>query len=96
MRDSPTVIDNLRESRFELETPSGPAVLEYRRNGKHLSLVHTEVPEAERRRGIATRLVEGVFLMARKEDLKLVPVCPFVRAWVERHPEVNLLLDERP
>jgi hypothetical protein len=89
----PIVVDNPDESRFEIATPAGLGVLEYRRSGNRLTLIHTEVPKADRERGLATRLVEAAFLHAREQGLTIVPHCPFVRAYVERHPEVLPLVE---
>jgi uncharacterized protein len=85
---SPPVVDNPAENRFETPTSAGLAVLEYSRSGKFLALEHTEVPRAARERGTGSRLVEAAFAQARERDLKIIPYCPFVRAYVERHPEV--------
>jgi predicted GNAT family acetyltransferase len=90
----PSVVDNPGESRFELETDAGPAVLEYRRSGDRLALIHTEVPPAVRERGLGTRLVEAAFLEAREKGLRIVPHCPFVRDYVAKHPEVAGLVEK--
>ncbi|HET9325437.1 MAG TPA: GNAT family N-acetyltransferase [Candidatus Eisenbacteria bacterium] len=89
---APPVVDNPHKSRFETMTPHGIGVLVYERSGGRLSLNHTEVPEADRDRGIGTRLVEAAFQEARDRGLTVVPRCPFVRAYVEQHPEVSALI----
>jgi predicted GNAT family acetyltransferase len=91
---SAAVVDNPAESRFETETSAGTAVLEYSRDGNLLALHHTEVPKAARERGIGSRLVEAAFRQARERGLKVIPYCPFVRAYVERHPELRSLVQE--
>jgi predicted GNAT family acetyltransferase len=88
----PPVIDNVAESRFETQTSAGTALLEYTRSEGQLALNHTEVPRAARERGTGSRLVEAAFLQARERGLKVIPYCPFVRAYVERHPEVTPLV----
>ena len=93
---NPAVVDNPGESRFELETDAGLAVLDYRRSGDQLALIHTEVPPRVRERGLGTRLVEAAFLEAREKGLRIVPHCPFVRAYVEEHPEVAGLVEKKP
>jgi len=74
--------------RFVLALPSGPALLKYHfdRDGR-LSLDHTEVPEEGRHRGIAGRLAKAALDFARERRLEVVPRCPFVRAYLEDHPE---------
>jgi predicted GNAT family acetyltransferase len=84
---APTVTDNAAERRFERETDHGTAVLSYRREGDRLLLTHTEVPQAAEGDGHGSALVQAAFDHARREGLRVVPVCPFVAAWVERNPD---------
>jgi uncharacterized protein len=56
------------------------------RDGKKVTLVHTEVSPSLRGRGIARTLVEAAVQWARRENLKLVPVCPFAQAVFQREP----------
>lgn len=84
--------DNTARSRFELDAGGVTAFMNYRLTGNVISLDHTETPVAARGRGIATQLVEGVLAIVRARGLKIVPRCPFVRAYVAKHPEVRDLL----
>jgi hypothetical protein len=54
--------------------------------------MHTEVPKALEGRGIGSGLIRGVLDAARSEGLKVKPVCPFAKAYIERHPEYADLL----
>ena len=83
------VRDNPEQSRFELETSEGPAVAIYRLRDGNLHIVHTEVPKALEGRGIGSQLVRGVLEIARERGQKVVPRCPFVSAYMKRHPEFN-------
>jgi uncharacterized protein len=85
--DSADVIDNTDASRFELRADGQLAELVYRIRGDRLVLVHTEVPVELEGRGIAGRLVTAAADRAAREGLTLVPLCPFARGWLERHPE---------
>ena len=87
--DSAEVIDNTDASRFELRADGWLAELVYRLRAGRLVLVHTEVPFELEGRGIAGRLVTAAVDRAAREDLTLVPLCPFARGWLERHPEVG-------
>jgi uncharacterized protein len=81
--------------RFELRLAGGSAFLKYHYDrGGHLSLDHTEVPEEERHHGIAGRLAKAALDFARDRRLRVVPRCPFVRAYLEDHPEERDLVDE--
>src|SRR5260370_34773140 len=79
--------DNTGASRFELREDGRLAELVYRARGDRLVLVHTEVPVELEGRGIGGRLVTAAVDRAAREGLTLVPLCPFARGWLERHPE---------
>ena len=87
LSDSADVIDNTDASRFELRADGWLAELVYRIRGDRLVLVHTEVPVELEGRGIGGRLVTAAVDRAAREKLTLVPLCPFARGWLERHPE---------
>jgi uncharacterized protein len=87
MNPGDNVIDNRAESRFELGGDGFLAELIYRRRANRLVLVHTEVPDAMSGQGIGGRLVRAAVDRAAAEGLTVVPLCPFARRWLERHPE---------
>lgn len=81
------VRDNPDRHRFELELGGGVAFSEYRRSGHVLMIMHTEVPRELQGRGIGSKLVRGVLAQARAQGLTVKPLCSFVRAYMDRHPE---------
>jgi predicted GNAT family acetyltransferase len=83
---APQVRDNRGADRFEIEVEGHVAFLRYERRGNSLALVHTEVPEALRGRRIGDMLAKAGIEAARSEGLTLVAICPFVRAYLRRHP----------
>ncbi len=85
---------NQDEQRYELPTPEGPAFLTFAREGGRLLLLHTEVPSALEGRGIGSRLVRGVLEQARADGARVVPLCPFVRAYLRRHPDYDDVAQE--
>ena len=87
MSDAPPVTDNQAESRFELWVDGRLAELPYRRNGKRLVLIHTEVPEELEGRGLGGALVRAAVDRAAREGLTVVPLCPFARGWLQGHPD---------
>ena len=91
---APQVVNNAAGSRFELTVEGRTAVLEYVLAGSRLRLMHTEVPPELRGRKYAEVLVRAGLEHARRENLKVVPLCPFVRAFLGRHPEYEPVLDE--
>ena len=87
MSDAPPVTDNQAESRFELWVDGRLAELPYRRNGKRLVLIHTEVPEELEGRGLGGALVRAAVDRAARVGLTVVPLCPFARGWLQGHPD---------
>ena len=88
MSDLPQITDNQAESRFEARVDGNLAELLYRLNGKRLVLIHTEVPEQFEGHGTGGALVTAAIGRAVRDGLTVVPLCPFARGWLERHPEV--------
>jgi len=84
---SNNVRDNTQQHRFELDADGQVAYSEYRRAGGALTVMHTEVPKALEGRGIGSTLARGLLDIARAQGLKVKPLCPFVRAYMDRHPE---------
>jgi predicted GNAT family acetyltransferase len=82
------VTDDTAASRFEVTAGGQRAVLHYRRHGNRLVLIHTGVPAALEGLGIGGRLVTAAAGRAAHEGMTLVPLCPFARAWLQRHPEI--------
>lgn len=94
MAEPGEVIDNQKARRFELAVDGETAVLEYAREGDHLVLEHTEVPEKLTGRGYGGKLARAALERARREQLRVVPHCSFVRGYIERNPEYEGLVDE--
>ena len=88
MSDLPQVTDNQAKSRFEADFGGSVAELLYRQNGNRLGLIHTEVPEQLEGHGIGGALVTAAIDRAVRDGMTVVPLCPFARGWLERHPEV--------
>jgi predicted GNAT family acetyltransferase len=87
VNDAQQVTDNQAESRFELWVDGRLAELPYRRNGNRLVLIHTEVPEELEGRGLGGTLVRAAVDRAAREGMTVVPLCPFARGWLQRHPD---------
>ena len=79
--------------RFEVVLGDDVAHLDYSRSGRRIALSHTEVPEAFEGRGVGSRLARAALDHARAERLRVLPYCPFVRAYLERHPEYADLVE---
>ncbi len=79
--------DNPEKNRFELEQDGRVAILAYERRPDALVLIHTEVPPELRGHHVGEAIVRGAIAAARSEGRTIVPLCPFVRAYMERHPQ---------
>jgi uncharacterized protein len=79
--------DNTERHRFELDADGHVAFSNYKRADGVLTILHTEVPQALEGRGIGSALIRGVLDIARSQGLKVVTICPFAKAYIERHPE---------
>lgn len=86
--------DNRQQSRYELAVEGGTAVLQYMERDGALYLTHTEVPPELEGQGIGGRIVKHALEDAKSRGMKVAPWCPFVRSYIERHPEYRpLVLD---
>lgn len=88
----PDVVDNRSNHRFELEIDGHVARSFYELADDVITFVHTEVPPELGGRGIGSLLVQGALEKVRAEGLRVVPQCPFVKAWIGKHPEYKDLL----
>jgi uncharacterized protein len=81
------VRDNVDAHRFEISIDDATAYLQYERKPGTLVLVHTEVPPALRGRGLAGILAKEALDAARAQGVRPTVLCPFVRAYVQKHAE---------
>jgi uncharacterized protein len=89
---SDEVRNNPALNRFELDVDGQTAVAYYRLAPGVITFTHTEVPPALEGHGIASKLIRGALESARAQGLKVVARCPFVGAFMGKHPEFNDLL----
>lgn len=89
------VVDNEKESRFEVEVGGEIAIAEYKRSGDRIEFTHTKVPESLEGQGVGSALAREGLEHARREGLTVVPTCPFIASYIDRHPEYQDLLGDR-
>jgi hypothetical protein len=80
------VTNNTALSRFELMSGTDIAFLVYEESPGTLTFLHTEVPVPMRGHHAGETLVKAGLEYARQQHLRVVAVCPFVRAYLQRHP----------
>ena len=81
------VTRNDARHRFEVTVDGHTAVLTYREAAGKVTLIHTEVAPELQGRGIADTLARAALDDARQRRLLVRPLCPFVQAFMKRHPE---------
>ncbi len=84
------VRNNERELRYELTRDDEVlGFIAYRAEPEtgRVTLVHTEIDPAYEGQGLGSVLVKGALDDLRERGLTVVPLCPFVRAYLRRHPE---------
>jgi predicted GNAT family acetyltransferase len=87
------VVDNPAERRYEAQL-DGRVVgfSEYNLAGDRIVFLHTEVDPSVKGLGIGSRLAAGELDDVRARGLKVVAKCPFIAAWLRRHPDYQDLL----
>lgn len=82
------MIDSPPELEYRLLVGDRQAgVLRYGRKEGRLVLHHTEVDQSVEGHGLGSKLVAGALDDIRARGLTIVPLCPFVRSYLKRHPE---------
>ena len=79
--------------RFSTRLDGHEAELVYRHQRGSMVIDHTGVPEAIGGRGVAGALVKAALDYARAEGLRVVPLCSYAAAYLQRHPEYASLVE---
>lgn len=91
----PAIRMNDARKRFEVTVDGRDAYVTFVRSEGRIAYEHTFVPPELEGRGIAGRLAKHALEYARESGLAVQPDCPYVRAYIERHPEYAGLVRER-
>ncbi|WUH96989.1 N-acetyltransferase [Spirillospora sp. NBC_00431] len=90
---STEITDNAEQNRYEIRLDGELAgFVEYERGEGSIALVHTEVGSAFEGKGVGGSLARGVLDDIRARGLSAVPVCPFIKKWIDRHPDYQDLV----
>jgi len=85
------VVDAPGNERFEIR--AGDEVIgftQYKRRGHLIALIHTEVSPEDAGKGVASRLISATLDTSREHGMAVLPFCPFVRGYIEKHPDEYL------
>ena len=92
MNDQTAPVQQVPERRrYEMLVGDAVAFINYRREGKVVSLTHAEVPAALNGRGLGSALVRGTLEQIKAAGEQVRPLCSFVAAYMDRHPEYEAL-----
>ena len=83
---------NAESHQLELEIQGSIAFIEYKLSGNTLFLIHTEVPLALQGKGVANAIVQKALQYSKDNNFKIVPVCPVVQHYLEKHKEWNQIV----
>lgn len=82
------LIDNSPAHQYEFRIGNEIAKIEYIKSEKgEIYLTHTEVPVSLEGRGIGSQLIEKTLQDIELQKLRLVPLCPFVAGYIQKHPD---------
>ena len=84
-----TISRNSDKSQFETSFDGHTAVAQYRLDGDRMTITHVLVPPPIEGQGVASALCQFAIETARRENLQIVPQCPFMAAYLRRHPEAR-------
>src|SRR6202012_3121448 len=86
------IINDQQRQQFQESLEGEIAFLEYRFKDDVIYLMHTEVPERFGGRGVGSALVAAAFDYAKTHQLKVKVYCPFVKRYLDHHPELASLV----
>ena len=88
MNEDYGLTDNTEKHQYEFHIEGLVHRIEYiKTNNGEIYLTHTEVPYALERRGVGSQLVKKALQDIEKQNLRLIPLCPFVAKYIQRNPE---------
>lgn len=87
------VVDNPELGRFEIHVGDKLAgFTEYRPRGDRYAFVHTEIGDEFGGRGLASRLIKDTLDEMRARGIAVLPYCPFVKRYIQRHADYQDLV----
>ncbi|WP_019608246.1 GNAT family N-acetyltransferase [Nocardiopsis sp. CNS-639] len=87
------VVDVRDRKRYEIRVDGEVAgFAEYILTDDMVTFTHTEIDPAHEGRGLGGTLVRGALDDVRPRGLMVLPLCPFVKGWIQRHPDYTDLV----
>ncbi|WP_343636930.1 N-acetyltransferase [Fluviicola sp.] len=89
------IVNNEVLQQLEYREGNELATLTYKFYKKDIAFMHTNVPDSLAGKGIAGALAAAAFEYAKKINKQVMVYCPFVAAYLKRHPELRDQLDKQ-
>ena len=90
------VKDNPAKNRFETTVDGHTAIIDYKLRPGVMTVLHTEVPKEIGGQGIASTMTRFALEHIATNKLELVPLCPYMRSYLKKHPEYEYLVRKKP
>lgn len=89
-------MDNQQAKQFQFQLEQGAiARIEYiKTKDDRIYLTHTEVPQAYAGQGIGSKLIGQTLQYIKDQGWSLIPLCPFVAKYLQRHPQWKTLVQK--
>lgn len=88
------LIKNEENHRFEITVDRHKAFIVYKERSNLITLIHTETESELEGKGAGTAVIEKTLAYIEENHYKMIPLCPFVFAYIKRHPEWKRIIDE--
>jgi uncharacterized protein len=85
--DNLEIVHNPAENRFETWIDGRLAKLDYTEDGNTIVMTHVGVPQEFRGHGVAGRITQAGLEYAKTKSLRVLPICPYVAAYIRRNPQ---------
>ncbi|MCX6816155.1 MAG: GNAT family N-acetyltransferase [Candidatus Aenigmarchaeota archaeon] len=83
-----------KDGQFFIEAAGRKAVLDYVIDGDRMDIFHTFTAEELRGLNLAEKLTQAAFEFAKKNNLKVVPTCPYVKdTFLKKHKEFDKMIE---
>ncbi len=89
------LVKNDEKKRFEINIDGYYAFINFGEYGNSIALVHTETEPELAGKGAAVAVVEKTLQYIKDSNKSLMPYCPYVFAYIKRHPEWKELVSKR-
>ncbi|GGK74023.1 GNAT family N-acetyltransferase [Rufibacter glacialis] len=88
----PSIRNNLATHQFETEVEGKTAYIQYKVKENVMTVLHTIVPKELEGRGLAAAMSTHVLQYLAEEGMQVVPLCPYMSAFLKKHPEYQHLI----